>query len=120
MITTPAWTTPAILGSEMCCRLDANAVATWSDTLQALIETVTDRMIDYIGADVVTGNGWDIAPPPRLQRACAKQCTYEFNRRKDLGLGGLSFKDGNVSKWTIDEWLKDVRETLDRCTNKGF
>lgn len=111
-----AWTTPEALGGERYCRLDAGALAQWTGDLQALIAGVTDQMIDYVGA----GNIDPANPPPRLVRACEKQCAYEFNRRKDLGLGGVAFKDGNVSKWQIDEWLKDVKTAMDRCTCKKF
>ena len=115
----PAWTNSATLATELYCRLDTSGLTVWSTILDALAVAVTDQMIDYIGQTDTTI--LDPAnPPERLQRACAKQCAYEFNRRKDVGIQSVVFKDGNVSKMSVDEWLKDVKATMDRMRDMSF
>jgi hypothetical protein len=78
------------------------------DILTQLIEDVTARMISYLDNDpaaIVTDE---------LAQACAKQVTYEFRRRKDLGLSSVTYPDGNINKYQVDEWLSDVLKILDR------
>ena len=52
--------------------------------------------------------------PPWLKRKLLKQVAYEFRRRNDPGLSAVSYPDGTVSKFAIDEWLGDVEAVLSR------
>ncbi|MBM4272807.1 MAG: hypothetical protein FJ139_11730 [Deltaproteobacteria bacterium] len=54
------------------------------------------------------------ALPKGLQGKLLKQITYEFRRRNDPGLTAVSFPDGSVQKWTLEEWLPDVQDEFDR------
>jgi len=105
------WTTLAILKSIEYCGGDAAMVGvTYDADMTRLIEEITAQMIDYLdNADIDPA-----APPDVLKRACAVQCAYEWKRRKDMGLSSQTFQDGSVNKFTIDEWLPDVKQILER------
>lgn len=50
--------------------------------------------------------------PKSLRRKLLKQVSYEFRRRNDPGLSAVSYPDGSVQKFAIDEWLTDVEAEL--------
>ena len=52
--------------------------------------------------------------PRDLKRAIIKQIVYSFRRRKDLGLMSVTYPDGSINKMSIDEWLPDVEQVLNR------
>lgn len=52
--------------------------------------------------------------PISFRRAMIKQVGFEFRRRKDPGLQSITYPDGSINKYTIDEWLKDVKREIDR------
>jgi len=52
--------------------------------------------------------------PESLMPKLLKQVGYEYRRRKDFGLSSVTFPDGNVNKFMIDEWLPDVLKAIQR------
>ena len=58
--------------------------------------------------------------PMDLRSALIKQITHEFRRRKDSGLTSVSYQDGSVQKFKIDEWLSDVQKILNKKKRFGF
>ena len=105
----PAWTDVNTLKSSLYLALsDTNTLR--DAALLSLIEAVTDAMFEYIDDP-----DYDITSPSlSIQRACAKQCTYEYRRRNDLGLSSVTFKDGNVNKYEVNELLPEVKTVLYR------
>jgi len=52
--------------------------------------------------------------PADLRGKLIKQVCYEFRRRRDPGLSAVSYPDGSVQKYSVDEWLPDVLRVLGR------
>ena len=50
--------------------------------------------------------------PKSLRRKLLKQVSYEFRRRNDPGLSAVSYPDGSVQKFALNEWLPDVEAEL--------
>jgi hypothetical protein len=53
-------------------------------------------------------------PPDDLEMAVRTQVAYDFRRRKDIGLESVSFPDGSIQKMSSGEFLRAVKEVLDR------
>lgn len=69
----------------------------------------------YQTVKVTYDGGYDATSFPKdLRRKLIKQIVYEFRRRNDPGLQTVQFPDGSISKFSMDEWLDDVRSVLDR------
>jgi len=99
------WTTLDIVKSEQYIDIKDDDR---DDVLTTLITDVTARMISYLDKDPTA------TVTTELAQACAKQVAYEFKRRKDIGLSSVSYPDGSVNKYQVDEWLPDVLKILDR------
>lgn len=54
------------------------------------------------------------AIPTDLEMAVRTQVTYDFKRRKDIGLESISFPDGSIQKVNSGEFLPSVKTVLDR------
>ena len=79
-----------------------------------IITDVVARAVAYIDSDDVTAQS---NMPAELLRPLAKQVAYEYRRRSDTGLQSVTFPDGNVNRFSDDEWLNDVKSALDRNAN---
>jgi hypothetical protein len=105
----PVWTTKEIVksgqyGAKPITSSDLDGV------IDQMIVDITAQMIDYLDNDDI-----DAADPGSvLKRACAKQTAYELQRRPDIGLSSVTFPNGNVNKFSVDEWLPDVKKILER------
>ena len=80
-------------------------------TLTLLLADVLARAIDYIDSDSYATSATFSSV---LESAVMKQCAYEFARRRDLGLSSVTAPDGTASRFANDDWLPDVKQTLDR------
>jgi len=87
-------------------------VTTDDDTkedLADLIEEVTAQIIVYMNNSEYNNT----APTADVSRACALQCTYEWKRRKDIGIQNVNFRDGGVSKNESGGLLQMVKDIID-------
>lgn len=50
--------------------------------------------------------------PEDLRSELKKQMKFEFRRRKDLGLSSVTYPDGTVNKFIVDDWLPSVQKIL--------
>lgn len=82
--------------------------------LENLITDVVARAVAYLASDDITGQS---NMPTELLRPLAKQVSFEYRRRTDPGLQSVTFPDGSVSRFNDEEWLTDVKATLDRNAN---
>jgi len=108
MATTPNWADLTTLKTKQYC----DQSSTDFDTVLTLLgQQITEQMIDFLdNEDEVDADN----PPLSLKRACLMQVTYEFRRRKDLGLSSTTYTDGTVNKFQIDEFLPAVEKILQR------
>lgn len=109
-MSTPNWANLTTLKGPMYLNLkDADSAR--DAALTTLGQMMTSQMIDYLGnvEDVDPAN-----PPLALQRACLKQCCFEWKQRVTSGLQSVQMQDGSINKDQIDEWLKDVEKILIR------
>jgi len=80
------------------------------NALVLLGQMVTAEIISYLDNPDI-----DITNPPfSLVRAALKQTCFEWNQRRTPGLQSVQMQDGSISKYQIDEWLKDVEQILKR------
>jgi hypothetical protein len=82
--------------------------------LTALMSDVVARAIDYLDSDSYSEESELTSV---IESAIMKQVAYEFNRRRDLGLTSVTAPDGTQSRFANDDWLPDVKATLDRYAN---
>jgi len=83
----------------------------FDEAIEELIKTITAAAIEYLdNEDITEVSDFSV----NLERSLCKQITYEFRRRKDLGLASHGYPNGSIDKMEIDEWLPDVKKALDR------
>lgn len=64
---------------------------------------------------VVYNGGYEQASyPTSLKDRLIKQIAFEFRRRNDPGLSSVTYPDGTINKFTMDRWLPDVQDELNR------
>jgi len=102
------YTTLAKVKSSMYVNLPTDS--SFDAELETLIEDVSNRAESTLDHAVPYADITEV--PKAINDAVAKQVTYEFRRRKDIGLQSQSFPDGSVNKFDTGEWLKGVSETL--------
>ena len=112
----PAWTDVVTLKGAFYLALDSQkpSYSEFDTDLQGLIEAVTAEMVNYIDDADRFPSDTGGTPGPDLKRACAEQCTYEWKRRNDRGLSSVSFANGSVNKYQVEEWLTKVEKILNR------
>jgi len=67
----------------------------------------------YCSAGQTPGSG-EYAMPADLREAAIEQATFLFKRKDDIGLAGVSFEGGSMSKFSAIDLLPNVKKTLDR------
>ena len=106
--------TVALLKTNLYLNIDNT---TYDIALAQLIEDINAQIIDYLDdSDITAASDFDTV----LERKSAVQMTHEFQRRKDTGLVSVTFPDGSVNKFEVNEWLPSVKRALDRHRNFGF
>lgn len=83
----------------------------WDTEIKELAVDVIARAIDYLDNDIYTTA---LSLDSAIESALCKQITFEFQRRKSLGLKSIFHDDGRLEKYEDDEWLKSVKRVLDR------
>jgi len=91
----------------------AITVATWDTELQELLDEVTNRAVAWLDNDT-WADITDLETDASLVRCVLKQAAYEWRRRKDPGLNSVTFPDGSINKYDVEEWLSEVKSVLDR------
>lgn len=84
-----------------------------------IVDGPLDEGFRLLVATYSGGYAEDSIPNP-LRSKLIKQMGYEFRRRKDPGLSSVSYPNGGVSKYSIDEWLNDVKAVLDKYKRMIF
>lgn len=87
------------------------ADSSFDEPLQIFLDGIISCAIDYIDNELIISID---ELPEKLHHRILQQTAYEFNRRKDLGLLSVTYPNGTVNKFTIEEWLPNVKEALDR------
>lgn len=82
--------------------------ATYDTELTGFIEQIIIQAGNYIGETIVIDDE-DLA----FDRAIAKQVTYEWRNKRDLGVSSVTAPDGTKTKYELDEWLPAVLAVLD-------
>lgn len=105
----PNWANLATLKSPMYLNLK-DADVSRDESLQLLGQMVTAEIIDFIDQPDLSV----CTPPLVLQRACLRQCCYEWKQRATPGLTSVQMQDGSINKYQADEFLKEVKDVLMR------
>jgi len=79
--------------------------------IQTIVDGIILSAIDYMDDEDITQES---EIPEGIIHRLLKQVAYEYRRRKDSGLSSVVYPDGSVSKFSIDEWLPDVKDALNR------
>lgn len=106
-MTTPNWADLTTLKGPLYLNLKDTDSAR-DAALTTLGQQMTAQMISYFDNTSIDEND----PPIALERACLKQCAYEWKQRATPGLSSIQMQDGSITKYTNDEWLKDVEKIL--------
>jgi len=80
------------------------------------LEGVNTVQVIYAGGYVPAGSAPaenETALPAELTEACLQQAGFVFQRRKSLGLSGLSAAAGSISSYAQDELLPGVRQVAE-------
>ena len=112
ILTIPYTTLAKVKSSQYCNLVGNNADNSFDDELTTLIADVSSRAEKYLDRASAYVDITEI--PAAVNDAVAKQVTYEYRRRKDLGLQSTSFPDGSINKYDQGDWLKGVEQTLQR------
>lgn len=81
--------------------------------IQQYIYAVIESAIDYLDNEDITNAA---TLPTALNFPLMKQINFEYRRKADPGLSSVSYPDGSVAKFVVDEWLPSVKKVLDRHT----
>ena len=87
--------------------------ATFEDAIQVIYRG------GYCSAGQTPGAG-EFALPADLREAAIEQASFFFKRRDDLGLAGVSFEGGSISKFSSMDLLPMVKKILDKYKKPGF
>ena len=79
--------------------------------IQGYIDSIIIAAIDYLDDEDITTAA---TLPSALEFPLMKQINFEYRRKTDPGLSSVSFPDGSVSKFEVNEWLPSVKNILDR------
>jgi len=66
----------------------------------------------YCSAGQTPGEG-EFAMPADLREAAIEQSSFIFKRKDDLGLSGIGFEGGSISKFSPMDLLPMVKKILD-------
>lgn len=66
----------------------------------------------FCAAGVTPGEN-EFALPADLREAAIEQTSFIFKRRQDIGLAGVGFQGGSISKFSAIELLPNVKQILD-------
>jgi len=86
--------------------------ATFEDAIQVIYRG------GYCSAGQTPGAG-EFALPADLREAAIEQASFFFKRRDDLGLAGVSFEGGSISKFSSMDLLPMVKKVLDKYKKPG-
>ncbi len=79
--------------------------------LQNTLDSVIARAISYLdNSDIDTA----AKIPMAMEQSIYKQASYDWRRKKDIGLKSTADPNGNVMKYSDDEWLPEVKKVLNR------
>lgn len=84
--------------------------STWlsvEDTIQVIYRG------GYCAAGQTPGEG-EFAMPADMREAAIEQTTFLFKRRDDIGLSGVGFEGGSISKFSAIDLLPMVKKVLDK------
>lgn len=84
------------------------------DDLTMLLVTIVEQVKDYCDDEDLD---WD---KHQLIRAVCKQAAYEWTRKRDLGVQSVQYPDGSVTKFSVNEWLPEVKQVIDRYRTFTF